>query len=343
MRERARDLVRHFVAKLDDLGRLQSTLEAIRPDRPATPRIKKKRVHREAVRSEDAAAGQQVLDGDVATKSLGIDIRRLLQRRLGAEDPQVGEPRQRYNQRPREAPREVRVGGAVALLVEGRHQDRGRLAVLPPGWKGWSRRRQERRDIGAPRNLDPERVVATAGEIVVFERAPEAVGLDPHDRVVLRVETLVATEDRRGDAVGLDPAGPARQRLVDHVSQEVPIALGSVEIDGAEDARKLVLDQMPRDTLPVTHVLSPRAAAFRSSAASIGPPTPVILAEPTHAARAAGPGERRRALSFASTRPRYGPGHGPGELPVTELRWRRSSLAAARSATTMARPGFSAA
>ena len=56
------------------------------------------------------------------------------------------------------------------------------------------------------------RLVAAVGQVVALERPPEAAGLDADDRVELRVELRVASEDLGRDRVGLDPVGLPRER-----------------------------------------------------------------------------------------------------------------------------------
>ena len=49
-------------------------------------------------------------------------------------------------------------------------------------------RRPELRNIASLGNHDLDLVVASVGQVEVVQRAPEATGLDPHDRILLRIE-----------------------------------------------------------------------------------------------------------------------------------------------------------
>ena len=124
--QRPRDPVRHLVAERDDLGRLETPLERLGPDGAAARRLDEEDVHLEAVRQERGLAGDQVVGGKLPPGGLGIDVGRMAQRGLRAEDAQPGEAGERDDQRPGEAAGEGREGRLVALLLEGGDQHPGR-------------------------------------------------------------------------------------------------------------------------------------------------------------------------------------------------------------------------
>ena len=62
---------------------------------------------------------------------------------------------------------------------------------------------------------------ARPGQVVVLEVAPEASDLDADDRVALRVEPLVAAEDRQGQVELVEAAGTPGQRPVDDMGSSL--------------------------------------------------------------------------------------------------------------------------
>ena len=69
----------------------------------------------------------------------------------------------------------------------------------------------------------------------MFERTAKAPGLDAHNRVVLRVEGLVPSEDLHRDRECLDPIGTAGQGLLDDIAQEAPRPVGGGEVRTRHD------------------------------------------------------------------------------------------------------------
>jgi hypothetical protein len=88
----------------------------------------------------------------------------------------------------------------------------------------------EERRVATARNVDAQMARSAVGQVVALERAPEPAGLDADDRVELRVELRIAPEDLGRDRIGLDPTGPPREGLLDHVGQEVTVAFAGVEM-----------------------------------------------------------------------------------------------------------------
>jgi hypothetical protein len=111
------------------------------------------------------------------------------------------------------------------------------------------RQAAEDRCVAAARNVDPDVARAAVGQVVAFERAAQAAGLDADDGIDLRVEALVAPEDRGGDAEGLDPVGAPGQRLLDHMGKEPAVSLGGVEAGRREDAAQFRPHGVVRDGL----------------------------------------------------------------------------------------------
>src|SRR5674476_341277 len=55
----------------------------------------------------------------------------------------------------------------------------------------------------------------------MLERAPQAAGLDAHDRIALRIKSAVAAERVGGNRIGLDAAAIAGKLLLHHEAEEV--------------------------------------------------------------------------------------------------------------------------
>ena len=206
----------------------ETPLERLRPDGAAARRVDEKDVHLEAVGKERSLAGDQVVGGKLSAGGLGIDFGGMAQRGLHAENAKPGEAGERDDQRSRKASGEGGEGGLVALLLEGGHQHPGRAG------HGAGKRNRfgagEDRRVAAARDVDAEAARSAGREIVALERTPEAARLDAHDRVELRIELRVATEDLGGDRVGLDPGRPSGERLLDDVGQKGAVAFASVEV-----------------------------------------------------------------------------------------------------------------
>jgi hypothetical protein len=79
--------------------------------------------------------------------------------------------------------------------------------------------------------------VLAGPRIVEVERPPEPPGLDPHDRVGLRVEMRRPAEGLGGDRIALDLLGLARQGPLDDEGQE------------ADELRRVAERLAPRDAL----------------------------------------------------------------------------------------------
>ena len=58
----------------------------------------------------------------------------------------------------------------------------------------------------------------------MLEIAAQARELDTDDRVALRVEADITAEDRDREVVGLEPVAAARQRLLDHIAEQLAAA-----------------------------------------------------------------------------------------------------------------------
>ncbi len=235
--EGAHDLVRDLVAHREDLRRLQASVQAVRPDGAAGARIHQDDVDLEAVRPDRRAAGEDVVGADLRMQAVRRSARQV--RRLGVEHPQRGEPGQGDDQRPGEAAGEAREGGGVAFLLERGDEERRSELVAARRNGGLDRLRVaglEGGNVGSLRDGDPHRIVAAAGQVVALQRPAQAAGLDPDDGVELRVEAVVAPEDRGGDVVGLDALGASREGLLDDVPEKPAVPFGGVEIRGGEHA-----------------------------------------------------------------------------------------------------------
>lgn len=91
----------------------------------------------------------------------------------------------------------------------------------------------EDRGIAADRHGHPHRIVLPLSGIVLGQGAAQAAGLDPHDRIGLRIEIRRATERLDGNGVALQLGAPAFDRPLDDEAQE------SGELRrGAEDIRR---------------------------------------------------------------------------------------------------------
>jgi hypothetical protein len=67
-------------------------------------------------------------------------------------------------------------------------------------------------------DLDPDRILLSGREIVMFQHSAQPTGLDAHDRIDLRIEILFASEHRGRNAVGLYAVCPPGDGLLNDVA-----------------------------------------------------------------------------------------------------------------------------
>ena len=97
----------------------------------------------------------------------------------------------------------------------------------------------ELRGVSAARQHDAHLVGRAVAVVVLLEPAPQAPGLDAHDRIEARVVLVIAVEDLDADRVFLQLIGFARQRSFDHVAQEAAQSPGIRKALAGENAVEL--------------------------------------------------------------------------------------------------------
>jgi hypothetical protein len=77
--------------------------------------------------------------------------------------------------------------------------------------------------------MDPYRVTRSGAHVEAIEIAAEPSRFDPHDRVDLRIEAPVPSEDVHRDRDALQPFVPPGERFLDEIAQELPPAIARLE------------------------------------------------------------------------------------------------------------------
>ena len=87
-------------------------------------------------------------------------------------------------------------------------------------------------------NGDAQGIVAPVGGIVAVEIPAQAAGLEAHDRIDLRVEAFVASENGDRDGVAFQAIGPAGKRFFDDITKKPAPLLTRLETRTGEDTLK---------------------------------------------------------------------------------------------------------
>ena len=95
-------------------------------------------------------------------------------------------------------------------------------------------------NVASLRDVDAIRFRAPVTDIEVVEIAAQTADLDANDRVVLRIEALVAAEHRHGQVKGLEAMAATSQRLLDNVGEELPSARAGSEPRRSEQPGQMV-------------------------------------------------------------------------------------------------------
>lgn len=243
LREMAHHGRGHVVACVQDLGGVEPAREGFTPHAAACPDLGQQQIRPEMIRREAGAAGQQVIG--VEPRGAGLAG----QGCLGTEDKEFGVARQANQDLAREAAREMGVCRLVAFLVEGADEDGGRAPAERQARAARCRPGVgvEDGNIGPTRNADPRSLSRSRHQVEAFECAAQPPGLDAHDGIHLRVEIGLATEHRGRDGVALDALGPASQRFLDDVAQELPVSRGRIEGSGGQDPLQLRANRVWRE------------------------------------------------------------------------------------------------
>jgi hypothetical protein len=75
--------------------------------------------------------------------------------------------------------------------------------------------------------------------VIKFYKLAQTGGLDPHDRIILRIERFAASKDFDANGVGFESGASTFERLCHCEFQEFARALVSLELGAEQNARKL--------------------------------------------------------------------------------------------------------
>ena len=100
----------------------------------------------------------------------------------------------------------------------------------------------EMRDVAAFRNRDAHGVPSPGIDIVAVEVASQAPRFEPHDRVSLAIEGLVAPEDGERDRIPRQPVGTSCKLLRHQIPQKRSPPRAHVKSRARQDAIQLRLD-----------------------------------------------------------------------------------------------------
>ena len=101
--------------------------------------------------------------------------------------------------------------------------------------------------VSALGNLDPDGIVASGGQIIMLERAPQSPGFEAHHGIGLRIEAVVAIEDLGRDRIALQPVGAAGQHLLHYVAEKAPAAFAGFKAGTVQDPLQLLTYRFRRE------------------------------------------------------------------------------------------------
>ena len=102
------------------------------------------------------------------------------------------------------------------------------------------------RHVPAFGHRDNDLVRLARDEIITFQRLSNATGLDPDDRIILRVERSFPAEHHIGYGERLQEARPTGERLADDEFEEISTALRRVKFLTCENSLDLSADFLSR-------------------------------------------------------------------------------------------------
>jgi hypothetical protein len=100
----------------------------------------------------------------------------------------------------------------------------------------------ECRNIAAARHFDDQRIVAPDSPIVSRQRLAHANGLDPYDRIGLRIKIDTATERFHCDGIGFELVAVARERHFDDEGKKACQPVGVAERTAIHDPVEFLAD-----------------------------------------------------------------------------------------------------
>ncbi len=254
-RDAGRHLLRDVVLHGEEIALAQVEGVALVPEH-----LPRRRVGEAGVDAHRLAQALDAAQHQVAGAELAADARQvghlvaILQRRLAGDHCHAVEAGQREGELGGETLGEIGLFRIARQRLERQHRDHRRPGALG---RAATRVRRHGRDLAAVRDgerrhvaslghADAQRVARTRGRVIAVERAPQAPGLDAHQRIGVGVESGIAMKHLDGDPVTLEPRHTAGQRLVDQEAQHVAQSGRRRELVARQHAIELGADGVRR-------------------------------------------------------------------------------------------------